>query len=107
MAMEYFIVQKMNVVVYACNPSTWESKGMWTSEFNASQIYRISSRIARATQRNPASNLQDGSRMPHYNYTDKGRDGESGTAHRSHENWEGGRMVWDILQGNCHPHPRG
>jgi hypothetical protein len=30
-------------------------KGRWISEFKASLVYRVSSRTARATQRNPAS----------------------------------------------------
>jgi hypothetical protein len=28
-------------------------RGRWISEFEASQVYRVSSRTARATQRNP------------------------------------------------------
>ena len=38
----------------ALNPSTWET-GRWISEFEASLVYRVSSRTARATQRNPVS----------------------------------------------------
>jgi hypothetical protein len=38
------------VVVYAFNPSTWEAE---ISEFEASLVYRVSSRTARTTQRNP------------------------------------------------------
>jgi hypothetical protein len=30
-------------------------RGRWISEFQASLVYRVSSRIARATQRNPVS----------------------------------------------------
>jgi hypothetical protein len=30
------------------------SRGRWISEFEASLVYRVSSRTARATQRNPA-----------------------------------------------------
>jgi hypothetical protein len=30
-------------------------RGRWISEFKASLVYRVSSRIARATQRNPVS----------------------------------------------------
>jgi hypothetical protein len=30
-------------------------RGRWISEFEASLVYRVSSRIARATQRNPVS----------------------------------------------------
>jgi hypothetical protein len=32
-----------------------EDRGRWISEFEANLVYRVSSRIARATQRNPAS----------------------------------------------------
>jgi hypothetical protein len=38
------------VVVHDFNPSTWESE---ISEFKANLVYRVSSRPARATQRNP------------------------------------------------------
>jgi hypothetical protein len=31
------------------------SRGRWSSEFKASLVYRVSSRTARATQRNPVS----------------------------------------------------
>ena len=44
------------VVAHAFNPSTWEGgRGRRISEFEASLVYRVSSRIARATQRNPVS----------------------------------------------------
>jgi hypothetical protein len=33
-------------------------KGRWISEFQASLVYRVSSRTARATQRNPVSKTQ-------------------------------------------------
>ena len=36
----------------AFNPST-RSRGRWISEFEASLVYKVSSRTARATQRNP------------------------------------------------------
>jgi hypothetical protein len=41
---------------HAFNPSTWEAEagGFWP-EFEASLVYRVSSRTARATQRNPVS----------------------------------------------------
>jgi hypothetical protein len=42
------------VVAHAFNPSTREGgRGRWISEFEASLVYRVSSRTARATQRNP------------------------------------------------------
>jgi hypothetical protein len=34
------------------------ARGRWISEFEASLVYRVSSRIARATQRNPVSKNQ-------------------------------------------------
>jgi hypothetical protein len=37
------------MVAYAFNPGTWEA------EFEASLVYRVNSRTARATQRNPVS----------------------------------------------------
>jgi hypothetical protein len=37
------------VVAHAFNPSTWDS------EFKASLVYRVNSRTAKATQRNPVS----------------------------------------------------
>jgi hypothetical protein len=40
------------VVAYTFNPSTWET-GRRISEFEVSLVYRVSSRIAKATQRNP------------------------------------------------------
>jgi hypothetical protein len=44
------------VVAHVFNPSTWEAEaGRWISEFEASLVYRVSSRTARAIQRNPIS----------------------------------------------------
>ena len=48
------------VVAHACNLSTWEVEAeagrcRQISEFEASLVYRVSSRTARATQRNPVS----------------------------------------------------
>jgi hypothetical protein len=44
------------VVAHAFNPSTWGvgggGRGRWISEFEASLVYRVSSRTTRATQRN-------------------------------------------------------
>jgi hypothetical protein len=45
--------QSWAVVVHAFNPRTWEAPSRRISEFKASLVYRVSSRIARATQRNP------------------------------------------------------
>jgi hypothetical protein len=39
------------VVAHDFNPSTWEAE----AEFETSLVYKVSSRAARATQRNPVS----------------------------------------------------
>jgi len=44
------------VVAYTFNPSAWEAQAGGSFEFEASLVYRVSSRIARATLRNPVSN---------------------------------------------------
>jgi hypothetical protein len=43
------------VVAYAFNPSTQEAEADRSLEFEASLVYGVSSRTARATQRNPVS----------------------------------------------------
>jgi hypothetical protein len=45
------------VVAHAFNPSTWElgGRGRQISKFEASLVYKVSSRTARAIQRNPVS----------------------------------------------------
>jgi hypothetical protein len=40
------------VVAHAINPGTWEAEA-GRSEFEASLVYKVSARTARATQRNP------------------------------------------------------
>ena len=40
---------------HACNPSTLGGRGRQISKFEASLVYRVNSRTARATQRNPVS----------------------------------------------------
>jgi hypothetical protein len=47
---------KPGMVVHAFNPSTWEAEA---GEFEASLVYRVSSRTAKATQRNPVSKNQN------------------------------------------------
>jgi hypothetical protein len=48
------------MVTHAFNPSTQEAdRGRRISEFEASLVYRVSSRTARATQRNPVSKNQN------------------------------------------------
>jgi nucleoid DNA-binding protein len=42
----------LGLVVHASIPSTWEAEAVRISEF---EVYRVSSRTARATQRNPVS----------------------------------------------------
>jgi hypothetical protein len=46
------------VVAHAFNPSTREAEAGGFLEFEASLVYRVSSRTARATQRNPVSKNQ-------------------------------------------------
>jgi hypothetical protein len=41
----------MGVVAHAFNPSTWEARGRPISEFEASLVYKVSSRTARATEK--------------------------------------------------------
>jgi hypothetical protein len=43
------------VVVHSFNPSTWEAEARQIFEFEASLVYKVSSRTARAVQRNPVS----------------------------------------------------
>jgi hypothetical protein len=43
------------VVAHAFNPSTWEAEAGGFLSYEASLVYRVSSRTARATQRNPVS----------------------------------------------------
>ena len=43
------------VVAHTFNPSTLGGRGRRISEFEVSLVYRVSSRTARATQRNPVS----------------------------------------------------
>jgi hypothetical protein len=45
-------------VTHAFDPSTRGGRGRRISEFEASLVYRVSSRTARATQRNPVSKNQ-------------------------------------------------
>jgi hypothetical protein len=43
------------VVAHAFNPSTWEAEAGRFLEFEASLVYKVSSRTAGAIQRNPVS----------------------------------------------------
>ena len=49
------MMESQAVVAHACNPSTLARRGRQISEFEASLVYKVSSRTARATQRNPVS----------------------------------------------------
>jgi hypothetical protein len=50
------MIKSRAVGVYTFNPSTWEAEaGRQISEFEASLVYKVSSRTASATQRNPVS----------------------------------------------------
>jgi hypothetical protein len=42
-------------MAHAFNPSTWEAESGRFLEFEASMVYKVSSRTARAIQRNPVS----------------------------------------------------
>jgi hypothetical protein len=46
------------VVAHAFNPSNLGGRGRRISEFEASLVYKVSSRTARAIQRNPVSKNQ-------------------------------------------------
>ena len=49
----YYTTQSQAVVAHACNPNTLGGRGRQISEFEASLVYRVSSRRARAIERNP------------------------------------------------------
>jgi hypothetical protein len=49
------VVKPPGVVAHAFSPSTRGGRGRWISEFKASLVYKVSSRTARATQRNHVS----------------------------------------------------
>jgi hypothetical protein len=51
-------IYQPGVVAHDFNPSTLGGRGRWISEFEASLVYRVSSRTARAIQRNPVSKNQ-------------------------------------------------
>jgi hypothetical protein len=53
------IVRLSSVVAHAFNPSTGEVEAGGFLEFEASLVYRVSSRTARAIQRNPVSKNQN------------------------------------------------
>jgi hypothetical protein len=70
--------------VHTFNPSTWEAEaGGWISKFEASLVYRVSSRTARATQRNPVSK------------TNKQTNKQTNKKQNKNRNREGGVKVQD------------
>jgi hypothetical protein len=58
------------VVAHSFNPSIWEAEASGFSEFKANPVYRVSSRTARATQRNPVSKKKKKKKkkLQHKNY---------------------------------------
>ena len=52
------------VVAQAFNTSTGQAKAGWISEFEAKVVYRVSSRIARVTQRNLIENKHTDEQPP-------------------------------------------
>jgi hypothetical protein len=60
------------MVAHAFNPSTREAEaGRWISEFEGSLVYKVSSRTARATQRNPVSKKKQQQQQKTPKQTDK------------------------------------
>jgi hypothetical protein len=59
------------VVVHAFNPSSKGGRGRPISEFEASLVYKVSSRTARAIQRNPVSNKTKQNKTKHTKNTNK------------------------------------
>jgi hypothetical protein len=53
-------------------------RGRWISEFKASLVYRVSSRTARATQRNPASKEKKKKKKEEEEGEGEGEEGDSG-----------------------------
>jgi hypothetical protein len=51
------------VVVHTFNPSTREAEAGGSLEFEASLVYKVSSRTARAIQRNPVSKNQNQTKL--------------------------------------------
>jgi hypothetical protein len=59
-------IMKPGVVALAFNPSTREAEAV--SEFQASLVYRVSSRTAKTTQRNPVSKNQKKKKNSNYEW---------------------------------------
>jgi hypothetical protein len=57
-------------VAHAFNPSTWGGRGRRISEFEASLVYKVSSRTAKATQRDPVSKKRGKKKTFHRGFHD-------------------------------------
>jgi hypothetical protein len=57
------------VVAHAFNPQHSGDRGRRISEFEASLVYKVSSRTARATQRNPVSKNQKNKKVKEFEVT--------------------------------------
>ena len=53
------------MVAHAFSPSTREAKGRWISEFQASLVYKVSSRTARAIQRTLSRKTKQSKKKKH------------------------------------------
>ena len=55
------------VVAHTFNPSTWEAEaGASLSSIESNLVYKVSSRTARATQRNPVSKQNKAKQKTHF-----------------------------------------
>jgi hypothetical protein len=59
------------VVAHVFDPITWGGRGRQISEFEASLVYKVSSRTARATQRNPVSKTKQNKTKTNNNNNNK------------------------------------
>jgi hypothetical protein len=65
MAPHFKSITPPGVVAHTFNPSTRWGRGRQISEFEASLVYKVSSRIARVIQRNPVSKNPK-KKVPHF-----------------------------------------
>jgi hypothetical protein len=63
----YFDQEFQVVAAYAFNPRTQEAEAGGISEFKDSLVYRVNSRMVRATQRNPVSKTQNQTNTKSFN----------------------------------------
>jgi hypothetical protein len=66
-------------------------RGRWISEFEASLVYRVSSRTARATQRNPVSKKQKNKTNKQ---TNKKKNQKTMSYHTTLEGYEAGVKIF-------------